>query len=149
MRNPRTNGVLLVLALCACKGAPDRGAAPDSAAMISSRPAAQAKPALTAMPMLPKIRAQLDSIGADPSMMHRSMAGHEAEVRELVDAMHADMAAAGMQSDAAYEALADSVVKGSSALSTASGREFDRLVMQHVDQLRRLTATYETKAAAM
>jgi hypothetical protein len=40
-------------------------------------------------------------------------------------------------------------VKGTAALGTASGSEFDRRVAEHVDQLRRLTAVYETKAAAM
>jgi hypothetical protein len=63
--------------------------------------------------------------------------------------MHADMMAAGMPSDPAYEALADSVVKGSVALSTAAGREFERLLAEHLDQTRRLTAVYESKTSAM
>ena len=134
--------LFVVLALCGCKGAPARDASPDSAA---DHP----KPALTAMAMLPGIRAHLDSVAADPSMMRSAMAGHQAEVKALVEAMHADMMAAGMHSDAAYEALADSVVKGSAALGTASGPDFERLVAEHVDQMRRLAAVYESKAAAM
>jgi hypothetical protein len=82
-------------------------------------------------------------------MLKSSMSGHQAEVKAVVDAMHADMVAVGMHSDAAYEALADSVVAGSAALGTASGPDFDRLVKEHVDQMRRLAAVYESKAAAM
>ena len=52
-----------------------------------------------------------------------------------------------MHSDAAYEALADSVVKGAASLGTASGPDFDELVMRHVDQMRRLAAVYEGMAA--
>jgi len=63
--------------------------------------------------------------------------------------MHADMTRLGMHSDPAYEALADSVVQGSAALSTAGGAELQRLVSPHVDQVRRLSAVYETKVAAM
>ena len=134
--------LFVVLAICGCKGAPARDASADSAA-------GHPKPALTAMAMLPGIRAHLDSVAADPSMMRSAMAGHQAEVKALVEAMHADMMAAGMHSDAAYEALADSVVKGSAALGTASGPDFERLVAEHVDQMRRLAAVYESKAAAM
>lgn len=151
MRIQRTRGVLLfvVLAICACKGAPGRTPAADSSAASSTGQAPHAKPVLTAMPMLPGFRAHVDSIAADPSMLRSSMSGHQAEVKAVVDAMHADMMAAGMHSDAAYEALADSVVKGSAALGTASGPDFDRLVAEHVDQMRRLAEVYETKAAAM
>jgi hypothetical protein len=151
MRILLTGGALLVAVLFigACKGAPAHGSAPDSAAMSQSAPAAHPKPELTAMPMLPALRAHLDSVAAHPAMLRSSMSGHQAEVKAAVDAMHADMMAAGMQSDAAYEALADSVVKGSAALGTARGSDFDREVAQHVDQVRRLAAVYETKAAAM
>ena len=151
MRIQRTNRALLfvVLAACACTGAPGHGAVPDSTAMSSSGPATHPKPELTAMPMLPGLRAHLDSVAANPSMLRSSMSGHQAEVKAVVNAMHADMMAAGMHSDAAYEALADSVVKGSEALGTASGPGFKRLVAEHVDQMRRLAAVYETKAAAM
>jgi hypothetical protein len=55
----------------------------------------------------------------------------------------------GMPSDPGYEALADSVVKGSLALGTAGGADLSRLVARHVAQLRRLTAVYETKTAGM
>jgi hypothetical protein len=151
MRIQRTNRALVfvVLAACACKGAPRHGAVPDSTATSSSAPDTHPKPELTAMPMLPGLRAHLDSVAANPSMLRSSMSGHQAEVKAVVDAMHADMMAAGMHSDAAYEALADSVVKSSEALGTASGPEFKRLVAEHVDQIRRLAAVYETKAAAM
>jgi hypothetical protein len=143
MRIQRTTGALLFLVLTAagCKGAPGHGSAPDSSAIRSSE--------LTAMRMLPAFRSHLDSVADHPAMLRSSMSGHQAEVRALVNAMHADMMAAGMHSDAAYEALADSIVKGTAALGTASGSEFDRRVAEHVDQLRRLTAVYETKAAAM
>jgi hypothetical protein len=104
---------------------------------------------MTAMAMLPGLRAHLDSVAAHPAMLKSSMSNHQTEVKAVVDAMHADMMAVGMHSDPAYEALADSVVKGSAALGTARGPDFDRLVMQHVDQMRRLAAAYEGKASGM
>jgi len=135
MHTQRMTGVLLftVFAAAACGRAPARAA----------------KPEMTAMAMLPGLRAHLDSVTAHPAMLKSSMSGHQAKVKAVVDAMHADMMAVGMHSDPAYEALADSVVAGSAALGTASGPGFDRLVKEHVDQIRRLAAVYESKAAAM
>ncbi len=150
MLMPRRCSALLsaVFAVSACAGGADRGAAADSTTAASSAPAASSQP-MTAMAMLPGLRAQLDSIEAHPSMMRTAMASHQAKVKAVVGAMHSDMMAAGMHSDAAYEALADSVVQGSAALGTASGPGFDQLVKQHVDQMRRLAQVYESKTAAM
>lgn len=103
---------------------------------------------LEAMAMLPAMRAHLDSLARNPSMMSSAGSRYEAETRHVVEAMHTDMTRLGMHSDPAYEALADSVVAGSAALSTAGGAELQRLVTRHVDQLRRLSAVYETKVAA-
>ena len=138
---PQRTTCALLLLLCAC-GSPETGTrvAADTAETSPAH-----KP--TAMPMLPGLRAHLDTVAAKPAMLHGEMAAHQAKVTEVVGAMQADMMAVGMHSDAAYEALADSVVKGSAARATASGKEFERLVMKHVDQTRRLVAVYETKAA--
>jgi len=151
MHIQRMTGVLLVVvfAVAGCGRTPARAAAGDSSAMSSSSRTGGPKPEMTAMAMLPGLRAHLDSVAAHPAMLKSSMSGHQAEVKAVVDAMHADMVAVGMHSDAAYEALADSVVASSAALGTASGPAFDRLVKEHVDQIRRLAAVYESKAAAM
>ncbi len=151
MRAQRIHGapflmMAVVLAACGERESRAPGAGADTAASTADAPV---KPQLTAMPMLPGIRAHLDSLSASPAMMRSAMPGHRAEVKALVDAMHTDMMAAGMHSDAAYEALADSVVEGSAELGRASGPGFERLVARHVDQIRRLTAVYERKAAAM
>ena len=98
--------------------------------------------------MLPALRAHLDSLARSPSMMRNAGSRYQAETRHVVDAMHADMARLGMHSDPAYEALADSVVAGSAALTTAGRAELERLVARHIEQLRRLSAVYETKVAA-
>ncbi len=158
MRCTRTVGATLLVALLACggtaarDGTPARDGAPgsgngsrDSTATGSAAPAANLK----GMTMLPAFRAHVDSVAADPSMMRSSMPGHRAEVQAMVTAMHADMTGTGMHSDAAYEALADSVVAGAASLGQARGPEFERLVMRHVDQMRRLASVYETKANAM
>ena len=100
------------------------------------------------MPMLPAVRAHLDSVAADPAMLHAAMPEHQAEMRRLVNAMHADMARLGMQSDPAYEALADSIVNASDRLATARGAELERLTAQHIDQVRRLAKVYEAKTSA-
>lgn len=144
----RTNPIPIILALitaCAGGGEIHRDAAtgsPDTGAV------SRAAPPMTAMPMLPGLRAHLDSVAARPAMLKDGMSGHRAEVMGVIEAMRADIMAAGMHSDAHYEALADSVVKGSAALGTASGREFDRLVVEHIDQMRRLASVYESMAKA-
>ncbi|MBA3659669.1 MAG: hypothetical protein H0W67_08740 [Gemmatimonadales bacterium] len=153
MRLPRIAGSslagsLFVLALVACGDKQGAGAMADSARRDSGSPTVPARQ-LGAMPMLPPFRAHLDSVAAKPAMIKSSMSGHMAEVHKVMEAMHADMMAAGMHSDAAYEALADSVVKASAALGRAKDKDLSRLVAMQVDQLRRLTAVYEQKAAAM
>lgn len=150
MSHQRIESVILFLALASCGGkAAERPAATaDSAQMAPASAASAAGMKLEAMAMLPAVRARLDSLARSPSMMRSAGSRYEAETRHLVDAMHADMTRMGMHSDPAYEALADSVVAGSAALSTAGGAEFKRLVARHIDQLRRLSAV-ETKVAAM
>ncbi|MEP7227907.1 MAG: hypothetical protein ABI785_11135 [Gemmatimonadales bacterium] len=148
MIHQRIGSVILFLALASCGGkrAERPAAGADSASMAPVPPAGMK---LEAMAMLPVVRAHLDSLARNPSMMRRAGPQSEAKTRRLVNAMHADMARLGMHSDPAYEALADSVVAGSVALSTAGGAELERLVARHVDQLRRLSAVYETKVATM
>lgn len=141
----RISGVFALLALTACSSKALRSGSPAD----STPPTAGSATELTAMKMLPAFRAHLDSVAAHPAMMRNSMADHQTEVKNLVNAMHSDMMGLGMHSDPAYEALADSVVKGSAGLASAGGAEFNRLVARHVDQMRRLTAVYETKTAAM
>jgi hypothetical protein len=53
--------------------------------------------------MLPGLRAHVDSVTAHPAMIRSSMSQHQAEVKHVVSAMHADMMALGMHSDPAYE----------------------------------------------
>jgi hypothetical protein len=148
MRHPPTVGVLLALSLAAACGR--GGDAPHAAAVTdTAAPAAAPEAAMTAMPMLTKLSAHLDSVASHPAMLKSGMADHQAAIKAVVDAMKADMTAAGMHSDAAYEALADSVVQESAALGTASGPDFDKRVMHHVDQMRRLAAVYQSRVSAM
>lgn len=143
MSHHRIGSVILCLALASCggKAAERPAAAADSASGAGMK--------LEALAMLPGVRARLDSLVRNPSVMRSAGSRYEAETRHVVDAMQADMTRLGMHSDPAYEALADSVVQGSAALSTAGGAEFKRLVAQHVDQMRRLSAVYETKVSAL
>lgn len=147
MSHHRSERIILVLTLASCTGEPPQRPAgrADSAAM---RPAAGAGVKLEAMAMLPAVRAQIDSLARSPGMMRSAGSRYQAEIKQVVDAMHTDMTRLGMHSDPAYEALADSVVDGSAALSTAGGADLERLVARHVDQVRRLSAVYETKVAA-
>jgi hypothetical protein len=134
MSDTRSRGATLLLLLLACGGG-------------AGERARTGEVALQAMPMLPEVRAHLDSVAADPARLHAAMPEHQAEMRRLVNAMHADMARMGMHSDPAYEALADSIVNASDRLSTASGAELERLTAQHIDQVRRLATVYEAKTA--
>ncbi len=143
--------VILFLALASCSGESTQKPA-VMADSVTMRPAASDSSTgmrLEAMAMLPAVRAQVDSFARSPSMMRRAGSRYQAEIKHVVEAMHTDMTRLGMHSDPAYEALADSVVHGSAALSTAGGADFERLVARHVDQVRRLSAVYETKVAAM
>ena len=151
MRHPSTSGALLVatLTLAACGRPPRDEAARDTAAVSPSGVPTKPATAMTAMPMLPKFEAHLDSVASHPAMLKSGMADHQAEVKAVVGAMHADMTAVGMHSDAAYEALADSVVRESAELGTAGGPEFDQRVKHHVEQLRRLAAVYQSKVGGM
>ena len=148
MSHQRIGSVILFLGLTSCggKAAERPAAAGDSAPMA---PATTAGMKLEAMAMLPAMRAHLDSLARNPNMVRRPGSPPEAMTVRLVNAMQADMGRLGMHSDPAYEALADSVVAGSVALSSARGAKLDRLVARHVDQLRRLSAVYETKVATM
>src|SRR3954469_18462913 len=129
-----------VLALIACSKRADSPArsTSDSAGADTASQAAHME--LKAPPMLPVVRAHLDSLSRNPAMMHKEMAQHQAEVKHLVEAMHSDMMAMGVQSDAAYEARADSVVNGSARRGSAGGAEFKRLGPQHIGQMPRLAA---------
>lgn len=150
MSHHRIESVLLFLALAACDGKPTKrpATAADSAPMTPA-PSGSDGGKLEGMALLPAVRANLDSLAQSPDMVRSAGSRYQTETQRVVDAMKADMARIGMHSDPAYEALSDSVVKGSAALSTAGGVELERLVARHVDQMRRLSAVYETKVAAM
>jgi hypothetical protein len=142
-RHMAAGGVLALLIACSKRADSPARSASDSAGAGTASQAAHME--LKAPPMLPVVRAHLDSLSRNPAMMHKEMAQHQAEVKHLVDAMKSDMTAMGMQSDAGYEVLADSVVSGSARLGSAGGAEFKRLVTEHIDQVRRLAAMYESK----
>jgi hypothetical protein len=146
MSDTRSRCAPLLLLLLACGGAGERArSGSDSAPPAAATNESGGNTELQAMPMLPEVRAHLDSVAADPAMLHTAMPEHQAEMRRLVNAMHADMARLGMHSDPAYEALADSIVNASERLATARGEELERLTAQHIDQVRRLATVYEAK----
>jgi hypothetical protein len=149
MSDTQNPGATLLLLLLACGGGAGERARSGSDSVPPAADAGQSRGnvELQAMPMLPEIRAHLDSVAAAPAMLHTAMPEHQAEMRRLVNAVHADMARLGMHSDPAYEALADSIVNASDRLVTASGKELERLTAQHIDQVRRLADAYEAKAA--
>jgi hypothetical protein len=147
MSDTRSRGATLLLLLLACGGGAGERARSGSDSGPPAPDASRSGIELQAMPMLPEIRAHLDSVATAPAMLHTAMPEHQAEMRRLVNAVHADMARLGMHSDPAYEALADSIVNASDRLATASGKELERLTAQHVDQVRRLADVYEAKTA--
>jgi hypothetical protein len=146
----RRLGGTLFLALIACSSKSATPPASDGSATNDSAPAPQhAAMELKAKPMLPGFRAHLDTLAHSTRMAPSVMSRHMSEVKNLVNAIHSDMTEMGMPSDAAYEALADSVVQGAQALGTAGGADFKRRLSRHMDQLHRLTEVYETKIATM
>lgn len=144
----RVETVVVVLVLLGC-GGEARDIAVAGAAANSMSAQLPARRELQAMPMLPAIRAGLDSVAANPGMLNAAMPRHLTEARDLMAAMRADMIRLGMHSDPAYEALADSIVRGAAGLSAARGEEVQRLAAQRVDQIRRLTSVYEAKTTTV
>lgn len=126
MSNARLTVVVLTL-VTAC-GTHDRPAANSSG---------------RAAPMIPAMRAELDSMASAPEMLRQHMDGYRGQTHRLVDAMNIDLTRAGMHSDPAYEALADSVLRDVEQLPTASAAEFPALSEAHLDRVRRLMAVYE------
>ena len=112
----------------------------------SDRPVAKGTLELRAAPMLPAMRAHLDSTGSGRSLM-ASMPQHQVRVRDFVRATKADMQRLGMHSDRAYEALADSVLRGLERLASPGASNVERLTAEHVDRVRRLASVYERMVA--
>ena len=119
------------ITLAACAG-PGRNAQHERAGM-------------QAAPLIPAMSRHLDSVAATPAMLHQDLPDHAHRVHELMAAMHADMMRMGMPSDPAYEALADSTVSDLKSMERASGAEYDRLSAAHIEHVRRLMASYESK----
>jgi hypothetical protein len=134
--------VVLLLAAACSSGRPDPARAADS----SNTPMSSAGMKMEAMPMLAPMRSHLDSI-TGPGMMQTEMAAHGGRVRALVSAMQADLMKLGLHSDAAYEALSDSVIADLGTLDSAPAGEREALATQHRERVRRLMAVYETMAA--
>lgn len=149
MSHSRLETFMLFLGLASCGGGAERPAATADSTARPSASDSRAGMKLEAMAMLPGVRAHLDSLAQSPRMMRSAGSRYQAEIKNVVDAMNGDMARLGMHSDPAYEALADSVVRGSTALASASGAELERLVARQVEQLRRLSAVYETKVGTL
>jgi len=113
----------------------------------SERPMARDNMELRAAPMLPAMRAHLDSTGLGGSLTPASMPQHQVRVRDFVRATKADMQQLGMHSDRAYEALADSVLRGLERLASPGASDVKRLTAEHVDRVRRLASVYERMVA--
>ena len=113
----------------------------------SERPGARGPMELQAAPMLPSVRAHLDSMEPGGSLTPAVMPRHQVQVRDFVRATKADMQRLGMHSDRAYEALADSVLRGLERLASPGASDVKRLTAEHVDRVRRLASVYEGMVA--
>jgi hypothetical protein len=141
----------LALALVAACSAPKTDA---PAASVDSTPpptaseaaTSQAGMAMTARAMLPKMQAHYDSAAASPAMLKAS--GDMAMTRSMVNAMNADLKTAGMNPDAAYMTLADSVLGDLDRLPSLSGAGYDAAAKAHLDRVHRLMTAYERMVPA-
>lgn len=132
--------------LAACDSPRERAGDEPAVGMPMSADSMQ----MNAMEMLPAYREHLDSLedmaaAADSMPRGMMMDVHARETREFVDAASGDLMRLGMHSDAAYEALADSVVEDLSRIQAASGNEAERLLRAHLERVRRLMSAYEGK----
>lgn len=151
----RLLSLALLLAAAACGG--ERGRA--TAQTAQGAPTAMPMPAtgtrmagdsmrMMAAALRPALRAHLDSLASVSAATRRAaLAGGDTLVRRVLDAMHTDLMHLGMQDDAHYQALADSVARDRSALAQAPPAEQDRLLRAHVARVRRLVATYDRMVA--
>jgi hypothetical protein len=96
MSDKRGRGATLLplLLLLACGGgAGERGrSGNDSVPPGAAGNRSTGKIELQAKPMLSVVRAHLDSVVANPTMLHDAMPEHQAEMRRLVNAVHSDLA---------------------------------------------------------
>jgi len=106
-------------------------------------------PGMPAMPMktmdlMPAVRAHLDSVaGMSAQAATGRLAAHDALMSQMLDAMGADMTNMGMQADAGWTALADSVRRDLAELPGLSGRGLEARLRSHVERVRRLLGRHE------
>jgi len=100
-----------------------------------------------AVAMLSAMRTHLDSTRSGAAMTEASLSQHRLRVRDFMRSAETDMKRLGMHSDPAYEALADSVLRGLEGLARAGGSDLERLTAEHVDRVRRLASVYERMVA--
>jgi hypothetical protein len=131
---------LCLLVACAPKADSAKGAASDSTPSVA--PAGAPAVPMKAEPMMAAVHAHIDSLAAQPQMLHGEMSAHTAMVMGLVDAMKSDLATVGYN-DPGYQALADSVVQDLSVIPNLSGAAAMKAEQSHLDRVRRLMAAYE------
>lgn len=139
---------LLLLAACdrSSSGSPASGGPPSretSAQPESGLPVATDTMELQAVAMLSAMRTHLDSTRSGAAMTEASLSQHQLRVRDFMRSAETDMKRLGMHSDPAYEALADSVLRGLEGLAKAGGLDLERLTAAHVDRVQRLASVYE------
>ncbi len=143
---------LLLLAACdrSSSGSPSSGGPPSretSAQPESGLPVAMDTMERQAVAMLSAMRTHLDSTRSGAAMTEASLSQHRLRVRDFMRSAETDMKRLGRHSDPAYEALADSVLRGLEGLARAGGSDLERLTAEHVDRVRRLASVYERMVA--
>ena len=94
--------------------------------------------------MMPAMQDHLDSTATmTPSQLSAGMATHQDLTSRTMDAMGADMRGMGMQPDAAWSALGDSLRQDLAELSSLSGAALKDRMDAHASRLKRMMAMHE------
>lgn len=119
---------------------------PGGEAGRASEPGMQAMAMrMPSMDMMAGARAYLDSVArAEPGELPRMVAGHRGRIEPMLTAMDQDMKAMNMTSDAAWQALADSVRSDLAALPGLSGEALVLRMRAHAGRMRRLLQRHES-----
>jgi hypothetical protein len=138
---------LLAVVGCGDRGQGGQKQKPDAAGaatQVDSGGMRMGGMSMQGMGMMPQMRAHMDSMmRASPEQMQTMMAGHEAAMSRMLDAMGADMRGMNMAASPEWNALTDSVKEDLAELPHLKGQALSTRVRAHTERVERLTKMHE------
>ena len=139
MQTSHAVALIVVLTLAGCGRKPETPATADTAGLMAGM-----QMGMAGMELMPAMRAHLDSLGAlTPAEIQARMAAHQDLAARMMDAMGADMRGMGMQPDAVWTALGDSLRQDLAELPGLTGIALTDRVRAHGARMQRMLAMHE------